>query len=328
MAALAQCSLTAPVAAAGAAIGSPGALAVDASGNIYFATSNCVLRVDTGGMLSRIAGGSTAGFTGDGSAASAAQLNAPGGLTIDRQGSLYIADTGNHRIRVVSSDGNINTFAGTGIADYAGDGGPATSAALNGPQGLSADRYGNLYIADTNNSVVRRISSTGIITTFAGNGTAGYSYDGFFARDSQLDLPIGVAAFSGNLYIADSANNRVRLVTAARLITTWAGNGTAGFDGDDGAGGQDEDAELNLPTFVATDPLGINLFISDSKNGRIRQVLPDTIITTVAGGGKGTLGTPAGIALDSSGNLVIADAANSRIVKLTPAGVMTTVAGK
>jgi sugar lactone lactonase YvrE len=327
-AAFAQCTITAPVAAAGAAIGTPGALAVDTTGNVFFTSSNCILRVDPSGNLTRVAGTSTGGYSGDGSAASTAQLNGPLGLALDSAGNLYIADTGNHRVRIMTPDGNISTLAGTGTPDYQGDGGPASAAALNGPQGLSADRYGALYIADTNNNVVRKISTDGLITTFAGDGTAGYAFDGFFAREAQLNLPIGLAAFSGNLYIADSANNRVRLVTAAHLITTLAGNGTAGYTGDNGAGGQDEDAELNLPTFVATDVLGLNVFISDSKNGRIRRVLPDTIITTAAGGTQGQLGTPAGLGLDTSGNLYIADSANARILKLTAAGALTTIAGK
>jgi trimeric autotransporter adhesin len=323
-----QCAITTPINAAGASIASPGALAVDTTGKLYFTTGSCVLQVDlTSGMLTRIAGTSTSGYAGDGGPASVAQLKAPGGLAVDDAGNLYIADTGNHSVRVITPDGNITTIAGTGSAGYAGDGGPAANAALNGPQGLAADHYGDLYIADTNNSVVRKISPAGIITTYAGNGTAGYSYDGFFAREAQLNLPAGLAVSSGNLYIADSANNRVRLVTAARLITTLAGNGTAGYDGDDGAGGQAEDAELNLPTFLASDTLGTNIYISDSNNGLIRQVLPDTIITTAAGGSK-TMGTPAGLALDSSGNLFIADSANSRILKLSPSGALSTVAGK
>jgi hypothetical protein len=247
---------------------------------------------------------------------------------LDSAGNLYIADTGNHRIRVVGPDGNITTIAGTGAAGYSGDGGPASGAALNGPQGLAADRYGDLFIADTNNNVVRKIAPSGVISTAAGDGTAGYSYDGFYAREAQLNLPTGVAVSSGNLYIADSLNNRIRLVTAAHLITTLAGNGVAGYTGDDGAGGQDEDAELNLPTAVASDVLGLNIYISDTANGRIRHVLPDTIITTAAGGGTSGLGKPAGIALDTHGNLYVADSSKSRIWRLAPDGTASTVAGQ
>ena len=326
--ALAQCTITTPIAAAGASIGTPGAVAVDSAGALYFTTGNCVLAMDLkSGMLTRVAGVVTSGYSGDGGAASSAQFSAPGGLAMDAAGNLYIADSGNHVVRVVTPDGNVARFAGNGTAGYSGDGGPAAMASLNGPQSLAVDRYGNLYVADTNNSAVRRISPTDVISTYAGTGTAGYEYDGFLAREAQLNLPTGLAAASGNLYIADSANNRVRLVTAARLITTLAGDGVAGYSGDDGAGGQDEDAELNTPTFVASDDLGLNIFISDSANKCIRQVLPDTIITTAAGGTKGSMGTPAGIALDGAGNLYIADATNSRILKLA-AGQITTVAGK
>ncbi len=291
-----QCAISTPMAAVGTSIGTPGALAMEANGNLDFTTASCLRRSDSHGMLSRVAGTSSSGYSGDGAAASAAQLNAPGGLAVDSAGNLYIADTGNHRIRQVTPDGNINSIAGTGAAGYAGDGGPAFSAALNGPQGLSADRYGDLYIADTNNSVIRRISPAGVITTFAGDGTAGFSFDGFYARDAQLNLPTGVAAFSGNVYIGDSANNRIRLVTAAHLITTITGDGNAGLTGTSGTGFPDQEAELDLPTFVATDTFGVNVYISDSKNGRVRHVLSDTIATTVAGGGIGSLGTPAGLA--------------------------------
>ena len=326
---LAQCTITTPIAAAGASIGTPGAVVVDSAGTLYFTTGNCVLAMDLkSGMLTRFAGVVASGYAGDGGPASSAQFSAPGGLATDDAGNLYIADSGNHVVRVVTPDGNVANLAGDGAAGYSGDGGPAAMASLNGPQGLATDRFGNLYVADTNNSAVRKISSTGVISTYAGTGTAGYDYDGFFARASQLNLPNGLATASGNLYVADSANNRVRVVTAARLITTLAGNGVAGYSGDSGRGGQDEDAQLNLPAFVASDSLGLNVYISDSANQCIRQVLPDTIITTAAGGTKGSMGTPAGIALDGAGNLYIADTTNWRILKLAAGGGITTVAGK
>jgi sugar lactone lactonase YvrE len=323
-----QCTITTPVAAAGASIGTPGALALDAAGKLYFTSGNCILGLDLqSGMLTRVAGGTASGYSGDGGPASSATFSAPGGLATDDAGNLFIADSGNHAVRVVMPDGNVATIAGGGVAGYSGNGGPATMALLNGPQGVAADHFGNLFIADTNNNVVRLVSPSGIITTYAGDGMAGYDYDGFFAREALLDAPIGLAVSSGNLYIGDSANNRIRMVTAARLITTLAGNGVAGYLDDDDAG-QDGIAELNTPTFVASDRLGLNIFISDSGNNCIRQVLPDTVVATAAGGTKGAMGTPAGIALDEAGNLYIADTTNSRILKLAAGFGITTVAGK
>jgi len=250
--------------------------------------------------------------------------------------------------------GIITTYAGDGNG-YSGDGGPATSASLDGPSGLAMDSAGNLYIADTGNNVIRKVTPGGIITTCAGNGNAGFSGDGGPATAASLNInidPVGIAVdASGNLYIADSMNNRVRKVSAGSgIITTVAGNGFGaedGIGGFSGDGGQATAAELFAPTGLAIDSSG-NLYIADLANMRVRKVSPNGIITTVAGSGcvlsistpncggfsgdggpatSATLNRPAALALDGSGNLFIADNENNRIRKVSPAGIITTFAG-
>jgi len=235
--------------------------------------------------------------------------------------------------------GIYNTVAGTGINNYFGNGGLAISADLDYPEGAAVDASGNLYIADTYNFVVRKVSaSSGIITTVAGNHTEGYSGDGGLATNAMLSYPDSIAVdSSGNLYIADSVNNRIRKVTASSgIITTVAGNGTAGYSGD---GGQATSAEIDEPQGVAVDSSG-NLYILDTLNYRIRKVQASTsAITTVAGDGiQGYSGdgeqatnaeiNPGGIAVDASANLYIADSGNDRVRKVTAfTGIISTVAG-
>ena len=183
-------------------------------------------------------------------------------------GNLYIADFGNNRVREVTVAGT-TTFAGTGAAGYTGDNGPAVSAALNKPSALAIDSANNLYILDTNNSVVREVSTAGTITTVAGNGTVGYSGDGGSATSASLNLPYGLSIdSSGNLDIADSGNNVVREVSTAGVITTIIGDGTPGFSGDGGPG---VSAALSNPLGVALDSQG-NLDVSDQGNQRIREL--------------------------------------------------------
>lgn len=234
----------------------------------------------------------------------------------------------------------INTVAGNGTVGYSGNGGPATSATLHSPGAVAVDGSGNLYVADQNNNVVRKVATNGIITTVAGNGTAGYSGDGGPATSASLSMAnvsnMAVDA-SGNLYIPDYFNMRVRKVTPSGVITTVVGNGTKGFSGD---GGPATSASLYAPTAVATDGLG-NLFVADSDNYRVRKITPAGIITTVAGNGnQGSAGnggpatsaalTPVSLAVDASGDLYVLDAASSVAIrgslrKVTPAGIITTV---
>ena len=285
-------------------------------------------------IIETVAGGSS--YRGDGGAAVAAQLRGPYGVALDGAGNLYIADRDNHRIRKVDAAGVITTVAGDGTEGYGGDGGPAVDAQLNYPYGLALDGAGNLYIADRSNYRIRKVNTAGVITTVAGDGTRGYGGDGGPAVDAQLNTPYGLALDgAGNLYIADLFNNRIRKVDAAGVISTVAGDGTRGYDGDGGAAVA---AQLNLPWGVALDGAG-NLYIADTSNHRIRKVDAAGVISTVAGdgtfgfGGDGgpavaaQLYLPTGVALDGSGNLYIADANNARIRKVDAAGAITTVAG-
>src|ERR1700751_4501787 len=233
-------------------------------------------------IIQTVAGNGTSGFSGDNGAAATASLSEPFGVAVDAVGNLYIADTSNHRIRKVDASGVITTVAGNGTEGFSGDGGPATSAALNTPIGVAVDVAGNLYIADSFNNRIRKVNATGIITTVAGNGDARFSGDHAAATNGSLRAPFGVAVDKvGNVYIADTSNQRIRKVDASGTITTVAGNGTEGFSGDGGPAAQ---ARLNFPTGVTVDRAG-NLFITDQSNNRIRKVSTAWVIITVAGNG-------------------------------------------
>jgi uncharacterized protein YjiK len=319
-------------------------VAVDAAGNLYIAdwVNPRVRKVSTSGTITTVAGSGTYGFSGDGGPATDAGLSSPYGVAVDAAGNLYIADAGNSRVRKVSTSGTITTVAGSGTYGFSGDGGPATNAALSSPQGVALDAAGNLYIADAHNSRVRKVSTSGTITTVAGNGTFGFSGDGGPATDAGLNSPVGVTVdAAGNLYIADSGNHRVRKVSTSGTITTVAGDGTFGFSGD---GGPATNASLNIPYGVAVDAAG-NLYIADPGNSRVREVaasvppLLSGTISTVAGdgtqgfsgdGGPATdagLSGPYGVAVDAAGNLYIADPGDSRVRKVSSSGTITTVAG-
>ncbi len=261
-------------AAASAQINSPNDVVFDSSGNLYIADyfNHCIRKVDTGGIITTVAGTTTGGYSGDNGPATSAQLNSPAGIAIDSSGNLYIADEVNHRIRKITiADGNITTVAGTTTAGYSGDNGAATSAQLNHPFGVAVDSSGNnLYIADRFNHSIRKVTG-GIITTVAGNTTLGYSGDGGAATSAQLNYPLDVAVdSSGNIYIADSDNHRVRKVTTGGIISTVAGDGTLGSGGD---GGSATNAQLRVPRNVTLDSSG-NLYIADNNNHRIRKVIP------------------------------------------------------
>jgi uncharacterized protein (TIGR03437 family) len=313
-------------------------VAVDTAGNLFIAdtNNNRIRKVNPGGIITTVAGNGTAGFSGDGGPATSASLNSPQGIAVDATGNLYIADAGNQRIRKVSPTGTVATIAGSGIQGFFGDGGPATRASLNHPLRVTVDSAGNLYVADSENERIRKVSPNGIITTVAGNGVRGFSGDGGPATSASLNEPYGVAVdAAGKLYIADSFNARIRRVSPGGIISTMAGNGTAGFSGDEGPA---INASLSLPLGVAVDASG-NLYIGDGFNNSIRKVRVDGTIVTLAGNrrfkfaGDGapalsaSLNMPSGVAVDAAGNLCIADTLNARIRRVSPSGIINTVAG-
>ena len=251
-------------------------VAVDGAGNLYVADvgNYCVWKVTAAtGVITIFAGNGTSGFSGDGDAATAAQLYSPTGLSVDGAGNVYIADRYNNRIRrVTAATGIITTFAGNGTSGSGGDDGLATAAQLREPFEVTLDGSGNVYIADRNNHRVRKLTvATGIVTTIAGTGTSGFSGDGAAATAAQLYYPAKVAVDeAGNVYIADASNHRIRKVTATTgIITTVAGTGTSGFSGD---GGPATAAQLRVPYGVALDGAG-NMYVADSDNYRIRKVI-------------------------------------------------------
>jgi len=297
-------------------------VAVDAVGNLFIAYFEGVGKMSNG-VATTVAGGGYYLVLGDNGPATSAYLYDPGGVAVDSAGNVYIADGENNRLRKVSN-GVITTVAGNGTPGFSGDNGPATSAQLHDPARVAVDSAGNLYIADNNNYRIRKVSN-GAITTVAGNGTRGFSGDNIPATSAQFHDPFGVAVDSaGNLYIADSGNNRIRKV-ANGIITTVAGNGTPGFSGDNGPA---TSAQLNGPAGVAVDSAG-NLYIADGGNNRIRKV-SNGVITTVAGNGtlgysgdngpatSAQLARPVAVAVGSAGNVYVVDGLDDGIRILTP----------
>lgn len=326
-------------AATSANLSLPMDVAVDAAGNLYVLErggpfffgggGHRIRRVAAAtGTITTVAGtGGAAGFSGDGGPATSARLSSPSALALDAAGNLFIADSGNHRIRrVTAATGIIITVAGNGLFGFGGDGGPATSASLAFPLGVVVDSAGNLYVADTNNRRIRKVDSSNVITTIAGNGNPGGTGDGGPATSATFGTLSGVAVgASGDLLVADQGTLRVREVVASSgLIRTIAGNGTARFSGDGYAA---TGASLNFPLGVAVDGSGI-LYLSDGASNRVRRVDANGTITTFVGGGiRGSVATPYALAVDASGNLYIADQANHRIKKVDHAGTVSTVAG-
>jgi sugar lactone lactonase YvrE len=310
-------------------------LALDAAGNLYIAeyANHVVRRVSAAGVITTVAGlgPDQSAFNGDNRPASEAALAAPADVALDAAGNLYVADNGHHRIRRIDNNGIITTVVGTGEAGFSGDGGPATAARLRNPSAIAFDAAGNLYIGEAGNLRIRRVDrTTGIITTVAGTGAFGFSGDGGLATTARFknvsDLAIGPA---GDIFVADSFNNRVRRISPDGIITTVAGRGDFNVStaADLGDGGAATEAIVRTPFGLAFDTVG-NLYIAENASNRIRRVDTSGTITTVAGsgnpleagfagdGGSATdarLNHPSSVLVDAAGNIYVSDSLNFRV---------------
>lgn len=292
----AQSGLTNNVQATATALAAPAQIAYDAAGNLYIAdlNNNVIRKVDLAGIVTTVAGTGEQGFAGDGGPATSAQLDSPAGVAVNAAGDIYIADTHNQRIRKVSG-GTITTIAGTGVAGFSGDGGAAASAQLSNPTALALDSSGDLFIADTDNHRVRKISGT-TITTVAGDGEQTFSGDGALATAAGIDSPSGIAVdAAGKIYIGDTHNQRIRVVDTAGIISTLAGNGSKAYGGD---GGPAADASLARPRGLSVDAQG-NIYVADSDNNRIRVIATTGEISTAAGNGSQGFAGDGGLAVNA-----------------------------
>jgi sugar lactone lactonase YvrE len=314
-----------------AQLAGPRSVVVDGAGNVLIAdTDNSrVRKLDPSGHITTVVGTGVGGFSGDGGPATAAQIRRPYGIGMDHAGNLLIADSDNHRIRKVDTSGVITTIAGTGVGGYSGDNGPATSAQLANPRGVGADAAGNVFVADSSNNRIRRITPGGTITTMAGTGVAAFSGDNGPATAAQINFPRSISFLSdGSMVFGDTGNVRVRRISTGGTITTLAGNGVVGFSGD---GGPATMAELNAPYATLVGTAG-DVYIGDSGNYRVRRVDTNGVITTVAGGGEesyfgdggpaplSAIAYPIGLAMDSAGRIFVADRDNNRVRLLAPPG--------
>ena len=323
------------IAASAASLAGPWDIAVNAAGDLYVAEADRprIRKIDGSGVITTVAGTGEWGSSGDGGPATAAQLDRPRALAMDRAGNLYVAEEFGNRIRRIDRSGVITTVAGTGLCCHTGDGGPALEARIRDPEGVAVDASGNVYIAD-GRVRVRKIDASGIITTFAGSDERGFGGDGGPAAGALLNRPIAVAADErGYLYVADYENDRIRVIDPSGTISTFAGTGQRGFGGD---GGPASEATLNRPVGIAADSVG-NMYVADSGNRRVRRIDRSGVITTFAGTGEccaqGDGGPavqarlePKGIATDGKGNVYVADGW-ARVRRINPTGVITTIAG-
>lgn len=320
----------------------PNGLALSKNGDLYISDigTHRILKLTRQGRLVAIAGTGESGFSGDGGLATKAQLSTPHDLLFDAAGNLLIADTGNQRIRRIDQNGIITTIAGDGKALQSNYNGTVPETSLNNPQSITLDKEGNLLIADTYNSVIRKLDKGGKLTVFAGS-VAGFGGDGGPADKAQMNLPMAVAVGpDASVYVSDAGNSRIRRITPDGKISTIVGYGPAadtyggGYGGD---GGPAEKGKIFSPSDLKCDAAG-NLYIMDSGNHRLR-VIRRGVITTIAGTGsagfsgdgkratEAELNTPQKMALAPDGSVFIADRANQRIRKVDPQGIIHIIAG-
>jgi sugar lactone lactonase YvrE len=298
----------------------PHGIAADSSGNVYVGdfANNLIRKIAPDGVVTSFAGSTAAGGRADGRG-SEASFNGPGGVAVDSSGNVYVTDGGNNLIRKITPDGGVATLAGSGSIGRVD--GRGSEASFYDPGGVGVDSFGNVYIADFNNNLIRKIAPDGLVTTLAGSGKAGHANGRGTA--ASFSWPDGVAVDSfGNIYVADLNNNLIRKITADAVVTTLAGSGNAGY-----ADGRGTAAMFLYPADVAVDSSG-NVYVADTDNNRIRKVSPDGVVTTLAGSGQkghsdgaGTAASfdePSGIAVDSSGNIYVADSGNNTIRKIQP----------
>jgi sugar lactone lactonase YvrE len=312
--------LPTPAAAAQSAAPLPTALTLDSAGNVYFAGESCIFKITPGGVMTRIAGNARTGYSGDGGPATNAQLGNPTGMAVDTAGNLYLADGLNNRVRKVSTDGTISTVAGNGAAGYSGDGSAAVNAQLNGPSGVALDSAGNLYIADTGNHRVRKVSAKdGTISTVVGTGVAGYSGDGGSPLSAQLHSPLYAGLDgAGAIYIADSGNYAIRKV-ANGVISTIAGNGKIGVGPGDNAVPA-AGVSFGPIASMAVDTKG-DVYVGDGV-WKIWKVSNGTLSDLPPGWFAGSI-QATGLAVDAAGNLYVAENYFGSIQVASPTGKVT-----
>ena len=275
--------------------------------------------------VTTLAGSGTVGLVNG--TGQSAEFNQPSGIAVDKNGNVYIADRSNHVIRKITSAGEVTTFAGSGTAGYTDETG--TAAQFNLPTGVAVDIDGNIYVADQGNQVIRKITSAGVVSTFAGHAGISGTTNGDVSL-AQFNYPTGIALdAAGNMYVADQGNNTIRKITASGDVSTLAGSSSGYMDG------TGTDAQFKNPVALVVDAHG-NIYVSDQYNFKIRKVTSLGVVTTIAGSIQGyanATGTAAkfgylfGITIDAGGNLYAADQTNNTIRKITSAGVVSTFAG-